>query len=368
MANEKSYKDVVGFIDEQIERLYEDESYLNDDRSDRDEYTTNGEKSKWTYFQEFTPSEQEAMEKDVTKLYDNLYSITENRLENLLSELTVTFVDPPGDEDKDDGETAKLQEVKSKVNNKKSKGEEKEDDVPMQVPVIVCRRVDADADTDEEECTETPKAKCDSLLKELKDLRTSVLSEVGDLLDMKFTMYRRSLGINRAKNHNKLSEARTALKLFRKKYEAESAANMKERDRLIYSALEEKYQSTISQQEIEISQYQASVNMKTQRNLGLNQELLDLKAENSQLCGRIERLFEDLTNVCTFYLHYVDISLLICSNYSVCSRISVVNTSRRMSESVKESYLKRRKSVQLCKKKTTACSRVNVENCLAITQ
>lgn len=282
-TSQNAYDNMVDFIDGQIESLYDEETFMN---GSEEEYTADGERAKWTYFQDFSKSEQEMMETDVTTLFDDLYELTENRVESLISELTVIHEDPPPLEDTGEEECNKV-----KATSVVSMLEEEEKDVVEKISVIVCME-SPDAET-----FSTPESKCKALLEEVKDLRTSVLTEIGDLLDTKFTLFRRSLATNRAKNHAKLTDARTALMEFKKKFEYESTASMKDRDRQLYKTLEEQYQNTITKLEEEVSQYVASVNLKTQRNLGLNESLIESNAANVQLTGKCERIFEDLTNV-----------------------------------------------------------------------
>jgi hypothetical protein len=304
MASENDYLDVVEFIDEQIEKLYEDESYLN--TGGNEEYTPDGERAKWTYFQEFTTSEQEIMEKDVNTLFDDMYAMTERGVQSLVSELAVVFEDAPPSEDNDTGNdsnsvssTNTAKDLEQKKGAAHAPDATSEEEAVPQAAIIVCR------ESEEAEEVSTPHSKCEALLKDIRDLRTSVMTEIGTLLDTKFTLYRQSLGINRTKNHTKLMEARTAMMLFKKKFEYESTANMNDRDRLVYSAMEQKYKDTISNLENDVGQYIASVNLKTQRNLGLNEELNEYKTANAHLTGKCERIFEDLTNVSTCIHRYI---------------------------------------------------------------
>ena len=226
------------------------------------------------------------MEKDFNKLFDDLLNITKEGLDNLLTELTI--VDP--NEEKDSR--------RKKNKNKNKKPEER----PEDKFVIVCK------ESEESDTTTTPSTKCEELLRTMENLRRSVLSEIDRTLDTKFTVYRRSLQQNRAKNHSKLMEARNAIQLFRQKYEHETTANVKDRDRQLQNELEEKYRETITKLEDDVSQYVASVNLKTQRNLALNEELSEYKAANAQLNGKCERIFEDLSNV------RLNVSLIIISS------------------------------------------------------
>ena len=56
-TEEEAYEDVLEFVEGQMEKLYEEEAFLNSKR-DNDEFTEDGERAKWTYFQNFTESEQ----------------------------------------------------------------------------------------------------------------------------------------------------------------------------------------------------------------------------------------------------------------------------------------------------------------------
>ena len=293
-TSQNAYNNVVEFIDEQIESLYDEENAMIGD----EEMAPNVVRAKWTYFQDFSSSEQEIMETDFTTLYHDLYDMTQERVQNLVSELTVQHEDQPTLEDTGNESTSVNPTV---VSGEKEKDKE---DVEEQISVIVCM------DPNDPEITSTPKSKCDALLKDIKDLRISVLTDIGDMLDTKFTMYRRSLATNRAKNHAKLTDARTALMEFKKKFESESAASMADRDRQLYKTLENEYHNTIHKLEEDVSQYVASVNLKTQRNLALNEALIESEAANKQLTGKCERIFEDLTNVsaqCVYMKEYVQL-------------------------------------------------------------
>jgi hypothetical protein len=291
MSTQKAQNDVVEIIEAQMEKLYETETNLNIS-TDFDELE-GGERPQWSYFLDNTESEQEIIEQNFSSLYDGLLETTSERLNAIVSQLRVVFKDPPPPSLSETGEKNQPHDSRKKIKRTDSK-------------FVIESKLKANAEVvclEQEETKDSPaeysnpKSKCDALMEELVAQRENVITSINTLLDNKFTLYRRSLDTNRAKNYEKLTTARLAVKLFKQKFEFESLANMKDRDRQVYKDLEERYQGTISSLEDDLNQYVASVNLKTQRNLSLLNELNEVKdaLEKSKL--KCDRIYDDLSNV-----------------------------------------------------------------------
>ena len=265
MTSQRSFNEMEEMIEDQIEQLYVDEEGSVSKSTDEHDEKPSAKRQWRSLFPDMPESEQEMMEKDFGSLYDSLLSCAKAGLDDLCSSIIVL---------KKDQEDVPDDRVKRKS---------------VSYETMMC--------SNGKEENISLKNKCDKIVHNMEKLRDSTLSEINSLLDFKNTVYRRSLESNRAKNHEKLLDTRTALKLYRKQYELESVANMKDRDRQMYNELERQYKETINGLEEDLNQYVASVNLKTQRNVFLNQELAELKNAHVKLESKCERIYEDLSNV-----------------------------------------------------------------------